>query len=156
MKNLFLLPTEKPSKLFDCFGKLSIGDFNATREDLQVTNQHIYITSDEEPKNKDYYWDENKNKIKRYFERRESSPSLLHRFKIILTTDQNLIADGVQAIDDEFIEWFAKNPTCELVELERAEDGQYVDYFPDGSVVEGVYENYKIVLPPRRTKTRNT
>ena len=80
----------------------------------------------------------------------------MHRFKIILTTDQNLIADGVQAIDDEFIEWFAKNPTCELVELERAEDGQYVDYFPDGSVVEGVYENYKIVLPPRRTKTRNT
>jgi hypothetical protein len=38
--------------------------------------------------------------------------------KIILTTDQDLIADGVQAIDDEFLEWFVKNPSCERVETE--------------------------------------
>ena len=36
--------------------------------------------------------------------------------KIILTTDQDLIKDGVQAIDDEFLEWFVKNPSCESVE----------------------------------------
>jgi hypothetical protein len=36
--------------------------------------------------------------------------------KIILTTDQDLI--GVQAIDDEFLEWFVKNPSCESVEVE--------------------------------------
>jgi hypothetical protein len=36
--------------------------------------------------------------------------------KIILTTDQDLIKDGVQAIDDEFLEWFVKNPSCEEVE----------------------------------------
>ena len=35
--------------------------------------------------------------------------------KIILTTDQDLIKDGVQEIPDEFLEWFVKNPTCEFV-----------------------------------------
>jgi hypothetical protein len=38
---------------------------------------------------------------------------------IILTTDPTLIADGVQAIDDEFLEWFVKNPTCEFVEVNK-------------------------------------
>jgi hypothetical protein len=37
--------------------------------------------------------------------------------KIILTTDQELINDGVQAIDDEFLEWFVNNPSCEKVEV---------------------------------------
>ena len=37
--------------------------------------------------------------------------------KIILTTDQDLIKDGVQPIDDEFLEWFVKNPSCEEVEV---------------------------------------
>jgi hypothetical protein len=39
--------------------------------------------------------------------------------KIILTTDQELIKDGVQAIDDEFLEWFVKNPSCESVEVDK-------------------------------------
>ncbi|CAB4136440.1 hypothetical protein UFOVP309_7 [uncultured Caudovirales phage] len=43
--------------------------------------------------------------------------------KIILTTDQDLIEDGVQAIDDEFLEWFVKNPSCESVETEIVEYG---------------------------------
>jgi hypothetical protein len=37
--------------------------------------------------------------------------------KIILTTDQDLIKDGVQAIDDVFLEWFVNNPSCEYVEI---------------------------------------
>ena len=37
--------------------------------------------------------------------------------KIILTTDQDLLKDGVQPIDDEFLEWFVKNPNCESVEV---------------------------------------
>jgi len=39
--------------------------------------------------------------------------------KIILTTDPDLIADGVQAIDDEFLEWFVRNPSCEEVKVEE-------------------------------------
>jgi flavorubredoxin len=37
--------------------------------------------------------------------------------KIILTTDGDLIKDGVQSIDDEFLEWFVENPSCEEVEV---------------------------------------
>jgi hypothetical protein len=39
--------------------------------------------------------------------------------KIILTSDKDLIADGVQSIDDDFLEWFVKNPSCEGVEVEE-------------------------------------
>jgi len=73
-------------------------------------------------------------------------------FKVILTTNKLLIKDGVQAIDDEFLEWFVKNPSCESVETERLEDGQYVDRFADGSVIEGIYENYKIIIPKEEPK----
>jgi hypothetical protein len=38
--------------------------------------------------------------------------------KITLTTDPDLIADGIQAIDDDFLQWFVKNPSCEWVEVE--------------------------------------
>lgn len=43
--------------------------------------------------------------------------------KIILTTDQDLIKDGVQAIDDEFLEWFSsKNGNVNFVEVIVTED----------------------------------
>jgi len=46
--------------------------------------------------------------------------------KIILTTDQDLIKDGVQAIDDEFLEWFVKNPSCEEFTYEEYMSGKYL------------------------------
>jgi hypothetical protein len=51
--------------------------------------------------------------------------------KIILTTDQDLIKDGVQDIDDDFLEWFVKNPSCEKVEVKcysKFNDGDFTDY----------------------------
>jgi hypothetical protein len=42
--------------------------------------------------------------------------------RIILTTDQYLIKDGVQAIDDAFLEWFVKNPNCEEVKIRKIEN----------------------------------
>jgi|694.fasta_scaffold05151_20 hypothetical protein len=125
MKNLHLLPTDKASRL--C---------------INGKNQmHTYITSDEEINLNDYISDGY-----RVWKWKDDS-SLLGRKKIILTTDQDLNKDGVQPIDDEFLEWFIKNPSCEFVETERIEEGKYVDRFADGSVVEGIYENYKIIIP---------
>ena len=43
-------------------------------------------------------------------------------FKIILTTNKLLIKDGVQQIDDEFLEWFVKNSSCESVEIRYTVD----------------------------------
>ena len=39
--------------------------------------------------------------------------------KVILTTNKLLIKNGVQAIDDEFLEWFVKNPSCEFINIEE-------------------------------------
>jgi hypothetical protein len=62
--------------------------------------------------------------------------------KIILTTDQSL--DGVQDIDDEFLEWFVKNPSCEFVEVEKGKilnQGSYIT----GNIVTKDY--YEIIIP---------
>ena len=56
--------------------------------------------------------------------------------KIILTTDQDLIKDGVQAIDDEFLEWFVKNPSCEKVEVVDDWNSPRIDA-----------HEYKIIIP---------
>ena len=42
-------------------------------------------------------------------------------FKVILTTNKLLIKDGVQSIDDEFLEWICKNPSCEDVKVQKVE-----------------------------------
>ena len=39
--------------------------------------------------------------------------------KVILTTNKLLIKDGVQAIDDDFLEWFTQNSSCEFIEVEK-------------------------------------
>lgn len=44
-------------------------------------------------------------------------------FKIILTTNKLLIKDGVQNINDEFLEWFVNNPCCEEVEIDDYKRG---------------------------------
>jgi hypothetical protein len=38
--------------------------------------------------------------------------------EILLSTDAELTQDGIQPIDDDFLEWFVKNPSCERVEVE--------------------------------------
>jgi hypothetical protein len=61
--------------------------------------------------------------------------------EIILTTDDRLIADGVQAIDDEILEWFVKNPSCE-----------YVNFISYGNV-KGT-KDYELIIPPDEAKER--
>jgi hypothetical protein len=73
--------------------------------------------------------------------------------KIVLTTDQDLIADGVQAIDDDFLEWFVKNPTCEYVEIEsnyRVKSGTIEEHKQGVAGYE--YYEYKIIIPQEELK----
>lgn len=54
-------------------------------------------------------------------------------FKVILTTNKLLIKDGVQAINDDFLEWFVKNPTCEAIMVTKVEhltNTPYRIFFP--------------------------
>ena len=119
MKNIHVLPTDKPSRLFkDDFGKYFIS-INIDQEQNHFKPQHIYITSDEEIKEGDcvlYHEDKISQVLGINIDELKLDKGGVWRSsckKIILTTDQDLIKDGVQSIDDEFLEWFIKNPSCE-------------------------------------------
>jgi hypothetical protein len=133
MKNIHILPTDKPSKLHlwtDERGtRLELCDleYSHTRN-----TQHIYITSDEEIKDDDWVYCPVLKKpvficldsilmFKNLGYDSEGNSVYKKEWlkKIILTTDPDLIADGVQPIDDEFLEWFVKNPRCEWVEVKK-------------------------------------
>jgi hypothetical protein len=138
MKNIHLLPTEKPSRLYKDGEKLKLDI-----ESYGVNNQNIYITSDEEIKEgvDQWYLDKFLNKPYNSGGSQYSSKQDV----IILTTDQDLIKDGVQAIDDEFLEWFVKNPSCEEVETTR-------DFADEG--IKGItyYGKYFIIIPKEEPK----
>lgn len=132
MKNIHVLPTDKPSRLIKTqdndFIKLNTNVPNWFEINLNTSKQNIYITSDEKIKVGDWFINilSNQNVVKcesiAYEEQLQemnncSSDKCKFR-KIILTTDQDLIKDGVQAIDDAFLEWFVKNSSCEFIEIE--------------------------------------
>jgi len=148
MKNIHVLPTDKPSNLVLIKNNLFLTttkDFDST----VVKFQNIYITNDDEIK--DYYYLPRTNSVHKCIEN-PTELNLERRLgvaKIILTTDQNLIKDGVQAIDDDFLEWFVKNPTCEEIETKLVEFE--VDMELGESCIEyGSY--YKIILPQEKQK----
>jgi hypothetical protein len=146
MKNIHVLPTDKPSRLvLDTVNK---NLFLTTTKDFGtkiMQFQNIYITSDEEIKKGDWCINlnspyahkelckiDNQLELERYVKKTSNNCK-----KIILTTDQDLIKDGVQAIDDEFLEWFVKNPSYESVEVKK----RYSDFTVDPFV------GYKIIIP---------
>jgi hypothetical protein len=116
MKNIHLLRTDKPSRIRLGNNKnFVIANFEQSSirsKNDSYTNQHIYITSDEFIEEGDFGLNLSTKNIVQY----DGIKALYSYYKkIILTTDQDLIKDGVQAIDDEFLEWFVKNPNCEFV-----------------------------------------
>jgi len=117
MKNIHILPTDQPSRLYLEYGD---GDLCLANNPLPQTsrsnNQHLYVTSDEKLKQNDWCLHDGVVYIMR--NHMISRPSYNAK-KIILTTDPTLIPDGVQVIDDEFLEWFVKNPSCEFVEVNK-------------------------------------
>ena len=142
-KNIYILPTHKPSRLFKNkeSNLFSFRKFEDKPLNNNIQNQNICITNDEEIKVGDWVLETlNGVKFKVKVSGNDYSNSTFKR--IILTTDQDLIADGVQAIDDTFLEWFVKNPSCEEVEvikhvvdmsiyvddIEKCNDTNYVEY----------------------------
>ncbi|CAB4125706.1 hypothetical protein UFOVP54_206 [uncultured Caudovirales phage] len=150
MKNIHIIPTNKPSRLqLQMNGKLHIdnGKTIALR-----SNQNIYITSDEEIKEVDWCYNSINNTV---YQKKLDKISFAYEYKIILTTDQDLIKDGVQAIDDEFLEWFVAHPSCEEVEV------NYGFFTPFGRKVDpmGILQNHsqcvwkhKITIPKEEPK----
>ena len=176
MKNIYILPTEKPtipSRLFYKERELVFSKY------YHVFNGvNIYITSDEEIKEEDVvkipcgvgkvkklnwkFGNDNPSYIVedifiyklRYGQKEGELQINSFRYedvkKIILTTDQDLIKEGVQPIDDEFLEWFVKNPSCESVEIIplRKSSGWY----DEKEIWHWDFLAYKIVIPKEESK----
>jgi hypothetical protein len=157
MKNIFLLSTKKKSRLHEYRNKIFLHEkpvYVVIEYSMTNINKDLFITSDEEIKEGDFGYDFEQgivfkcdivapyivckdsskhislldNKLRRSFEVEDCK-------KIILTTDTKLIEDGVQAIDDTFLEWFVNNPSCEEVKIESWQ-------------TKGEWElDYKIIIP---------
>ena len=114
------MPTDKPSRLFIDIDNDKLTITNNPIGGEHMMNQNIYITSDEEIKAGDWFYDDEVDEILKAGENVDLHlvNNLKPNFKkIILTTNAELVKDGVQAIDDEFLEWFVENPSCEMVEV---------------------------------------
>ena len=171
MKNIHLLPTDKPSRLAGSeyvtnvqgidkrAFKLKLWNKFIPNEDLKDVGyipQHIYITSEEKTlsNNGDYYLGHpDYNKIHKW--------NLITQVwinKIVLTTDDQLIADGVQAIDDEFLEWFVKNANESGVPFDRCEvkswtiDKEWDKVHTQFNPIYPHKTKYKIIIPQEEPK----
>jgi hypothetical protein len=148
MKNIHILPTDKPSRLYEFGGEYHL----QIKSQENFRSQHIYITNDEEIKEGDWCLDIKRNII---FQSKRNEigtskkiPIIICTYegcyikkdckKIILTDNKDLIKDGVQAIDDTFLEWFVKNSSCEEVEVCK-----------NPFYEESNYEHYKIIIPQK-------
>ena len=113
MKNIHIILTDKTSRLhFDSKLFLSPNYQDSKTINPIVEGRNIYITSDEEIKDGEYGLSRLGEIVKFH-----SGYDYQYYAKIILTTDTQLIADGVQEIDNEFLEWFVKNPSCEFADV---------------------------------------
>ena len=152
MKNIHLIPTDKPSNITirKRTGELVYDAEPFTHDEYDViSNQNIYITSDEEIKEGDWFIaldgsnDIYKaNKVWLDIIKENSNPSQ----KIILTTDQDLINDGVQAIDDEFLEWFVNNSSCDSVKIDLVPVNEFGSEITVGGYGFDKFK-YKIIIP---------
>jgi len=152
MKNIHILPTDKPSRLLFLIDK----GFVLTSYPYTNNSTHnIFITSDEEIKKGDWFF--RNGSIHKCFKVHKTDIEFLTSVdsvycgsntfwekmyckKIILTTDPDLIKDGVQEIPDEFLEWFVKNPSCEEVEIKLSLDYK-LDKFGNA------FWGYDIIIP---------
>jgi hypothetical protein len=152
MENIHVLPTDKPSSLV--LETKNNNLFITTTKDFGtkiMKFQHIYITNDEEIKEGDWVYNivsKTKFKASKQLIDLINNPNvtLTTNKKIILTTDQDLIKDGVQVIEDEFLEWFIKNPSCEEVKVNKIyNDYGETDIFD--LVCTPHFFKYKITIP---------
>jgi len=153
MQNLFLITTDRPiSKLQKTkHGNLFLS--NEIKSYSDCTNQNIYITSDEEIKESNWCLQVETNEIFKVREVLEKQHLYLDTDdkkhydnfdpwnvkKIIMTTNLDLIADGVQSIENKFIEWFINNSDCKQIEVVYLGKLNKVD-------------SYELILPKQSNK----
>jgi hypothetical protein len=122
MKNIFLIPTPKESRLWRDLDSNKLRFENISKpnsnECTKCSNEYVYITSDSKFVRDEYITDG--IEVIKATPKLVDAQGLVDRRdwkKIIITTDPELIKDGVHPIGEEFLKWFVENPTCIKVEV---------------------------------------
>jgi hypothetical protein len=146
MKNIHIISTDKPSRLHE-FGDVWFSHKEPTE---CFRNYNIYITSSEEIKEGDWYI-----YLGQINKRTRKNPKAEYSFptykKIILTTDQDLIKDGIQPIDEEFLEYYVSVPYGEIKEIEVEDNREMSNEFIELDTMP-----YKIIIPKEELKQEIT
>jgi hypothetical protein len=146
MKNIHIIPTDNPSRLYlHSNNELQLRtNIIRSSEDYLGTNQNMFITSDEEIKVGDWVIEFQKGDDigEVHFINSEYVIAGDIQKKIILTTDFTLAPD-VHKIPDEFLEWFVKNPSCDEVGVELKTKQLIRPY----DVYNETISYYKIIIP---------
>ena len=158
MKNLHVLTTENQSRLrYNTITKIwELNEFPKYHTDIKSTH-NIYITSEEEIKEGDWYLDTSMKSSNFAVNKCDSErlETVAKQFKnlfkkIILTTDQKLTDGNVQPIPDEFLEWFVKNSSCEEIEIKHI-----IKEYVDDQDAYGYDVNYYIIITPKEESKTN-
>jgi hypothetical protein len=139
MKNIHLLPTDKQSKLHKIGNELGFTEI--PNDNFIAIQLHVFVTNDEEIKEGDWFYEirtRQSNVVKRKFEFTSVNENCK---KIVLTNNNTLIENNVQEVDDDFLRWLVKNPTCEEVEVIKYEDNNSPILIKDKTF------HYKITIP---------
>ena len=114
MKNIHIRTTNNKCTKIGMFVDTNNFYLRNTNDIPRGEDVEIYITNDEQIKEGDAIYDDDGDIG--WAIGTEASEWVGCK-KIVLTTDEKFIKRGIQAIDDEFLEWFVKNPSCEFVEV---------------------------------------
>ena len=157
MKNIHVLQTDKKTRLFTSDSVLILTGYPAT---TFKTGKNIYITNSEKPKEGEWFisgslvhkateiLDCDDDGMLEVHSNGYCNPLSLVK-KVILTTDLELQKDGVQAIDDEFLEWFVKNPSCEEI-------GVLANNMKNADYIEVAERLYKYINPTSKMDCPNS
>lgn len=151
MKNLFLVPTPDETRVaIKSDGFLFLTN-HPYPNSPKFANHHIYITNNEKPKDGDWCLPFMNGKLDITEEypiyKMKNGDFYCEDKKIILTDDTELINDGVQSINDEFLEWFVNNQSCEEVDI-------LIEKIPYTKLhhTNIFYNEYKIIIPKEEHK----
>ena len=122
MKNIFILPTDEASRLYEIGGELTLSVANTKHK--YNTGRNVYITIEEKLENKNYvlssssigalYLDGIINTVEMLDEEQWK--------KVILTNDPKLITDGVQELTEEQLKEIVSKYPLDYVEVSRIKD----------------------------------
>jgi len=123
MRNIFLVRTGAATRLYkNAQGVFGLRDKEERVTDATSQNYWMYIVTEEAFSEGDFITDDyvSASRVRSTTIEALKENGCYEQFKkVILTTHDYPISEGIQRIDDEFLEWFVKNPTCEKVEVKN-------------------------------------